>query len=224
MFTSNDRSPDSDSDNYLDANEAFNLYDPTAKAPAKLIASSAFQTVTSTLGWQLLVPKNWTREDVTGAQKTIFRTATGELFVLEVVPFTEPANRESIARFLGISADTLVAFESNKYRQEAWLAPDRLTLLFPWKASGTAGVHAVVKLQYELQSQSFVNYRTTFGVLANSLRLEGAPPQPDLSQSATPPAAFMASSTAAMTSSTAVITTEVTSSTSLTASSTTSTP
>ncbi len=224
VFTSNDRSPDSDGDSYLDANEAFNLYDPSAKAPAKLIASSAFQVVTSTLGWQLLVPKNWTREDMVDAQKTIFRTSTGEVFVLEIIPFTESVNRDSIGRFLGIAGETLVAFESNKYRQEAWLAPDRLTLLFPWKTTAVSGAHAVVKLQYELQAQSFVNYRTTFGILANSLRLEGAPPQPDLSQSLTPPAAFVASSTALTVSSTVTVATPTVSPSSLTASSTTSTP
>jgi hypothetical protein len=48
------------------------------------------------------------------------------------------------------------------------LSPDRLEAVFRWDGQ-------VFVIRYDLHGQSFVNFRTIFGMMLNSLKLEGAP-------------------------------------------------
>lgn len=165
--------PDSDGDGYLDGNEVFNLYDPSIAAPATLLSSAGMRTVSSTVGWQLLAPRTWVEEqDPSGEMR--LRVPTGEVLrvFVEAVPI-QGGLTTWLTQQKGWSATQLVEMSSNKYRLPFVLSPDRLQAFFVWN-------DRVLTVKYELGSQTFVNYRLTFGMMVNGLRFEGAPLVPDL--------------------------------------------
>lgn len=183
-YGSNAQLPDTDSDGYLDGNEVFNLYAPTIKAPATLPGLAMMQTVSSTVGWQSLVPRVWTVEFVAGTNDARIQVPSGELFVLRV---ENNPSRQDLRTWLsaqkGLRADQITELSSNKYRLPFFLGPDRLTAYFPWEDK-------VLAVSYQLGTQTFVNYRTTFGLILNGIRFQGSPKAPDLGQPTPIPPAF----------------------------------
>ncbi len=184
LYGSNSQLPDTDADGYLDGNEVFNLYAPTLKAPAALLPLAMMQTASSTVGWQTLIPRAWVVEPVAGTSDVRFQVPSGELFVLRVENNPE---KQDVGTWLsvqkGFRADQVTELSSNKYRVPFFLGPDRLTAYFPWEDK-------VLAVSYQLGTQTFVNYRTSFGLLLNALRFAGSPRLPDLSQPQPIPAAF----------------------------------
>lgn len=184
LFGTNAQLPDTDSDGYLDANEVFNLYAPTVKAPAVLLTQAMMQVVSSTVGWQFLAPKSWIVERVPNSADVLLHVASGEVFVVKVE--ANPAKqevREWVATMRGWRTDQVIELQSNKYRVPFYMGPDRLTAYIPWGDQ-------VLSVSYQLGTQVFVNYRTTFGMVLNSLRLQDSPNVPDLSRPTEIPAAF----------------------------------
>ena len=51
---------------------------------------------------------------------------------------------------------------------EGVFAPDRMTAYFAWDGK-------VFSLRYDIDGQTYINYRTTYEMMLNSLSLEGAP-------------------------------------------------
>ncbi len=184
LYGSNSQLPDTDADGYLDGNEVFNLYTPTVKAPAALSSFAMMQAASSTVGWQTLIPRAWVIEPVAGTNDVRFQVPSGEVFVLRVENNPE---RQDMRSWLGVQkgfrADQVTELSSNKYRLPFFLGPDRLTAYFPWEDK-------VLVVSYQLGTQAFVNYRTSFGMLLNALRFAGSPRLPDLSQPQPIPAAF----------------------------------
>lgn len=179
--------PDSDGDGYLDGNEVFNLYDPSIAAPATLLSSLGMRTVSSTVGWQMLAPRTWMEEQDPSGEVRL-RVPTGE--VLRV--FVEAAPLQGtlsswLTQQKGWPAAQLVEMSSNKYRLPFVLSPDRLQAFFVWN-------DRVLTVKYELGTQTFVNYRLTFGMMINGLRFEGAPLVPDLASPVAIPEDFQPSS------------------------------
>ncbi len=184
LYGSNSQLPDTDADGYLDGNEVFNLYAPTVKAPADLSTLAMMQVASSTIGWQTLIPRAWTIEPVAGTNDARFQVPSGELFVLRVENNPEKHDmRTWLSVQKGIRADQVTELSSNKYRLPFFLGPDRLTAYFPWEDK-------VLVVSYQLGTQAFVNYRTSFGLLLNAVRFAGSPRLPDLSQPQPIPAAF----------------------------------
>ncbi len=184
LFGSNPQLADTDSDGYLDGNELFNLYAPTVKAPASMLSQVSVQTVSSTIGWQLLAPAAWTVERRADSADVLLRAPSGEVFVVAVTSAVESQDiRAWIATLRGWRTDQVIALQSNKYGLTFFLGPDRLTAYVPWEGR-------VLTISYQLGTQVFVNYRTTFGMLVNALRLQGSPNVPDLSRPTEIPAVF----------------------------------
>lgn len=201
VFGSNAQLPDTDSDGYLDANEVFNLYAPTIQAPAILLTQTMMQTVSSTIGWQLLAPKAWTIERAPNGTDVLIRVPSGEVFVVTVEANpTKQDIRTWIATTRGWRVDQVVELRSNKYQLSFYLGPDRLTAYIPWDGQ-------VVRVSYQLGTQVFVNYRTTFGMILNSLRLQGSPKVPDLSRPTEIPSIFKPEALLAVPTSTTATTT-----------------
>lgn len=193
VYGSNPQLPDTDADGYLDGNEVFNLYTPTVKAPATLLSLSTMQTVTSTLGWQTLLPQAWAVEKTPSSTDVRVRTGTGETFVFRVEPnVTRQPIRDWMFMQKGISLPQITELASNKYKVPFYLGPDRLTAYIPWEGQ-------VLVVAYQLGTQSFVNYRTSFGLMLNALRLTGSPNVPDLTGPNTIPDIFMAPTSTAPT-------------------------
>lgn len=184
LYGSNGQLPDSDADGYLDGNEVFNLYSPVAVAPATLLGSSLMQSVSSTVGWQTIVPRTWQVESSATSAAMIIRIPTGELIAVRVEENPERLDmRAWLMAKRGWRSDQIYELLSNKYKVPFFLGADRLTGYIAWEEK-------VLVISYQLGTQSFVNYRMTFGLMLNALRLNGSPKVPDLSSPSTVPSVF----------------------------------
>ena len=183
VYSSNGQLPDSDGDGYLDGNEVFNLYSPTQAAPASLLGTSLLGVVSSTVGWETHIPRAWQVEVATSSAVTV-RIPTGELIVVRVENNAERLDLRSwLVAKRGWRSDQIYELLSNKYKVPFFLGADRLTGYIAWEDK-------VVIVSYQLGTQSFVNYRTTFGLIMNSFRLNGSPNVPDLSSPSMIPSVF----------------------------------
>ncbi len=168
LYGTNAQKPDTDSDRFLDGNELFHLYNPAAAAPGKLSESGLVRSLTSPTGWVMSVPASWTSAtDEADANRLILQTGKGERILLSVE--SNPSKQDLapwVAARINQSAENLGEF-TTKGGLRGVYSPDRMQA---WLAWGDAVFH----MTYDLQTQPFVNYRTTFEMMLNSLSLNGA--------------------------------------------------
>lgn len=215
VYGANPRLPDSDGDGYLDGNEVFNLYSPIERAPTSFLKSTLVKTASSTIGWQLLIPAAWQQDTSVSPAVTQWSAPSGERFVLTVEenPEKKTATDWYLAQHPGALETQLIQVSSNKYGVKITLSPDRMTGYVAWKDK-------ILSIAYQLNDQSFVNLRTTFGMMLNSLRLSDSPALPDLSKPvAIPPAFSREGSTATSTAGSTAIQENVSTSTTVSTSS-----
>lgn len=169
IFGSSVRNPDTDGDGFLDGNEVFNLYNPSAKAPVRLGDSGLVTSTVSSSGWSLLTPKTWivsTSADHAGAT---IQTGTGESFVIRITPLAQ--DQSMMTMFLA-DHPGLVSSDARELKTKSGLdglaTPDGKQAVFAWKDH-------VWSVSYDMGTQPFMNYRTTFEMMLNSLTLTGAP-------------------------------------------------
>ena len=168
IYTTNPQGKDSDGDRFLDGNEVFHLYNPAATAPGKLIESGLVRSLSSSSGWVMYVPANWTSEpDAADASRVVLQTGKGEQIIASVETNT---SRQDLAPWVAARinqpVEALGEF-TTKGGLRGVYSPDRMQA---WLAWGDAVFH----LTYDLQSQPFVNFRTTLEMMLNSLSLNGA--------------------------------------------------
>ena len=168
IYTTNPQGKDSDGDRFLDGNEVFHLYNPAATAPGKLVESGLVRSLSSSSGWVMYVPATWVAEpDAADASRVVLQTGKGEQIVASVETNT---SRQELAPWVAARinqpVETLGEF-TTKGGLRGVYSPDRMQA---WLAWGDAVFH----LTYDLQSQPFVNFRTTLEMMLNSLSLNGA--------------------------------------------------
>lgn len=168
LFKSNPRNPDTDSDGFLDGNEVFNLYNPDATPPSNLLAAGLVKEYAGTVGWKMQIPASWsvTQDAPDGSRMTI---ATGHD---EVFHFSLEANPDHLSvldwylkQHPEVSRDQVLAYKT-KRGYEGVLGVDLLTTYLPWGDK-------VVVFGYDLAGQTFINFRTTYAMMLNSLQLNG---------------------------------------------------
>lgn len=172
MLSTDTHNPDTDGDGFLDGNEVFHLYNPAARAPGRLIDSGLAKTFSAPAGWSLYIPQGWegSLDTVDGARASI-RTGREEAFtiILESNPSNLPIDTWLLQATSSTDASTsTLRAITTKGGLRGFLSGDRMTAAFGWDG------HVFV-LRYELRGQSFVNLRTFFEMMMNSLRLTGAP-------------------------------------------------
>jgi hypothetical protein len=170
VFNTDPSNPDTDRDSFLDGNEAFHLYNPAAKAPVRLLDSGLVKAFTAPAGWTLYVPAAWTPTlDRPDGSKATLQTGRDELFTLALEDNAQELSAAEwyLAKHPGVTAADLRDF-TTKGGLQGVLSPDRLEAVFRWDGQ-------VFVIRYDLHGQSFVNFRTIFGMMLNSLKLEGAP-------------------------------------------------
>jgi len=170
LLSSNPRNPDSDGDGFLDGNEVFNLYNPVGKAPAKLSGSDLVKEVYGTIGWNMLIPKDWNLTlDATDGSAATVDTGHGEKFTVSIEK--NDNNLPVVDWFMALNPDTdktrLMQFKS-KGGYEGLIGTDLLTTYIPW------GKYIFV-FKYDMGKQPFINYRTVYSMMLNSLVLKGLP-------------------------------------------------
>ena len=170
VFGTDPRVPDSDRDGFLDGNEAFHLYNPAAKAPVRLLDSGLVVAFTGPAGWGLYVPKSFTStlESTDGSIATI-RTGQGEAFRITI---EDNPNRQSLGDWYQAKHPTVTTSQlrtiTTKGGLEGLLGPDRLDAHFAWDGK-------IFILKYDLGDKPFINFRTSYEMMLNSLSLTGAP-------------------------------------------------
>lgn len=172
LYGTDPRNPETDGDSHLDGNEVFHLYNPAARAPGKLIDSGLVRLVTSPIGWSLFVPKAWMEHpDVSNPSKTVIDTTHGETFslFLEQNP-SHKALRDWYAEMRQSATGTLRDV-TTKGGLQGLVGADQLEVFFAWQDK-------VFIIRYDLNGQNFINFRTTFEMMLNSLQLSGAPVVP----------------------------------------------
>jgi hypothetical protein len=170
VYGTDPHNPDSDNDGFLDGNEVFHLYNPGAKAPVRLLDSGLVTSLTAPAGWSLYVPKGWVSALVTqdGSTATL-SSGQGEIFriTLDDNPDHQDLTAWYLAKHPGVTADQLRSFET-KGGLMGLLGPDRTDANFAWDGK-------VFILRYDNGDKPFINFRTTYEMILNSLSLNGAP-------------------------------------------------
>ncbi len=168
LFGADPRSPDSDGDGFLDGNEVFNLYNPSGRAPAKLIESGLMKTISADIGWSLLIPKDWTSamDTADGSEATI-KSTHGETFVVKVEQ--NPQSQDIIDWYMAKNPEvdkSQILFFRSKGGYEGIIGVDLLTTYIPWNGK-------IFTFSYEMNNQPFINFRTAYSMMLNSLQLSG---------------------------------------------------
>ena len=163
--------PDTDADGFLDGNEVFHLYNPAAKAPVSLVDSGLVNEIRASSGWRILVPKTWTATLMPpdGAEATI-RTGTGETFEIKILDNSKDLTlREWYIENEQIeNSPNAIRSIITKGGLQGILGVDRLSAFFAWDGK-------VFVIRYKLGEQAFINYRTSYEMMLNSLEIQGAP-------------------------------------------------
>lgn len=170
VFGTDARVPDTDRDGFLDGNEVFHLYNPAAKAPVRLLDSGLVTAFVSQAGWSIYVPRGWTSTlDTSDGSRATIRTGQGETFRISIQDNPNNATLSDwyIAGHAGASASQLREFQT-KGGLNGLLGPERTDALFAWEGK-------VFVIQYDLGTRPFINFRTSYEMILNSLRLSGVP-------------------------------------------------
>ncbi len=177
IYGTNANNPDSDSDGFLDGNEVYNLYNPNGRAPSRLLDSGSVVPVKADIGWSMLVPKGWTTslEGTNGSKMTV-TTGHGETFALAVEDNTQNLSLVDwyLASHPDVKADQLLQYRSKK-GYEGIMSPDTLSTYILWG-------NKVFSFTYQLDGQTFINFRTTYYMMMNSLILNGVPQEAVINQ------------------------------------------
>ncbi len=172
IFTSDPRNPDSDGDGFLDGNEVFNQYNPMGRAPARLSGSGLVKEISGSFGWTMLIPTDWTLTmNKPDGSDAVIDTGHGERFLLTIE--NNGQNTDLIQWFMDrypeADSTRLMKFKS-KGGYEGIIGPDLLTTYIPWG-------DRIFVFKYDMGNQPFINYRTVYSMILNSLVLTGLPQQ-----------------------------------------------
>lgn len=170
IFKSDVRNPDADTDGFLDGNEVFNLYNPNGRAPAKLQGSGMVKLITGSIGWSMLIPNDWMIESAGGDGSTgVVRSGHGESFKIAVL--SNDNKLPVLDWFMAQNPDadkTRIMMFKSKGGYEGIIGPDLLTTYIPWG-------NKIFTYTYDMEKQPFINYRTVYSLMLNSLVLSGLP-------------------------------------------------
>lgn len=169
LFGTDPHNQDTDGDSFLDGNEVFHLYNPGGTAPVRLLDSNLVRIYEGTVGWVISIPAPWTmaQADPQGVSATM-NSGHGETFLLRIRENPERLPLEAwYARTYGDDAVALSDYRS-KGGYAGKITADLLTVFLPWD-------DRVFVLDYRLNGQPYINFRTTFAMMLNSLQLSGMP-------------------------------------------------
>ncbi|MFZ6015824.1 MAG: fibronectin type III domain-containing protein [Patescibacteria group bacterium] len=168
LFGADPRNPDTDGDGFLDGNEVFNLYNPNGRAPAKLSESGKIKEIKSDIGYGVNIPADWqytaTSDD---GYRAVITSGEGETF--EITIGNNPDNQGVLEWYLAQNPEAdpnLIMQYRSKAGYEGILGTDQLTTYLPWE-------NKIFIFTYKMNNKPFINYRTVFSMMLNSLSLAG---------------------------------------------------
>lgn len=170
LFASGLRNPDTDGDGFLDGNEVFHLYNPNGRAPARLLDAGLVKEYQGTIGWTLQVPTPWSvvLDAIDGSRATI---TTGHDEVFRVSIEENPKQLAVLDWYLeknpNVRREQILEYRS-KRGYSGIIGTDLLTTYIPWGDK-------VFVYTYDIDGQPFINFRTSYAMMLNSLELKGVP-------------------------------------------------
>lgn len=166
IYGINKNDPDSDHDSFVDLNEIYNLFNPALPAPSMLRDNpgiAAYSNVDQ--GYEVLRPAGWSVREAGENRAEVFFTAPDGEFV-EVLAQVNPDNLPLMDWYLeqspGVRSSDVQVFRTKGGYEEV-LSPDRMTAF-------VAVDGRVYVISYNLANQNFILYRSTFAMVANSLK------------------------------------------------------
>ncbi len=169
LFATNPQLPDTDGDGFLDGNEVFHVYNPNGLAPATLIDAKLVKAVSGSIGWTMFVPTSWTVTDNVDGSVATFISGHGEKFQLTI---EDNAKKTPIVEWYLAKHPQVTASQVLQYRSKRGyvgiIGADLLTTYIPWGDK-------IFVFTYDLNGQTFINFRTIYSMMLNSLVLQGVP-------------------------------------------------
>ncbi|MBU1907512.1 fibronectin type III domain-containing protein, partial [Patescibacteria group bacterium] len=170
LFGTDVRNPDTDGDGFLDGNEVFHLYNPAGNAPVRLLDSALVKVESAPVGYLLSIPTAWTITlNTVDGTRAVIDSKHGETFVLSVEsnPDKKPIVDWYLEKYPEFTAADVLQYRS-KGGYTGIIGADILSTFIPWGDK-------VFVLTYDLNGEPFINYRTTYAMILNSLVLSGLP-------------------------------------------------
>lgn len=169
LFATNAQLPDTDGDGFLDGNEVFHLYNPNGLAPATLLDAKVVKNVSGSVGWNMQIPTSWTFVENSDGSSATISSGHGEKFVVTIA---DNAKKQPIVDWYLAAHPQVTASQVLQYRSKRGylgiIGADLLTTYIPWGDK-------VFVFTYDLGGQTFINFRTTYSMMLNSLMLQGVP-------------------------------------------------
>jgi hypothetical protein len=174
IFGTDPHVPDTDGDGFLDGNEAFHLYNPAAVAPVRLLDSGLIVPFVSPAGWSFYIPKAWTPTlDETDGSTATIRTGQGETFHISI---EDNSDDLSLAEWYTAQHPNSISSQLREIRTKGGLdglvGSERLDTQFAWDGK-------IIIFRYDNAEKPFIQFRTTYEMMLNSLRLSGVPTLPE---------------------------------------------
>src|SRR3989338_726173 len=172
LYGTNPKDPDADKDSFLDGNEVFHLYNPAGKQGVTLLASNLVRVFESPVGWRVLAPMSWQVTLEPNGLKGTIATGHDETFTATVEDNPEQKSLLDwyLAKNPGVLSSQVAAIRT-KSGYEGIEGADQLTVYFAWGSK-------VFVFKYNLNEQPFVNFRTSYEMMKNSLSLTATPNVP----------------------------------------------
>ena len=157
IYRTDPRLPDTDNDGFLDGNEVFHRYDPSAVLSGTLLESGLVKQFEDAT-FSVLYPAGW-QVSRTSSMAT-FTATTGESIVLSLLPgsldvWTASQSSTSFTR----------TTTKNGYAEEV----SNNQLLAALDATGKSSTPTVIKAVYDASGKATVDYLQTFKMMINSV-------------------------------------------------------
>lgn len=170
LYGTDPTKPDTDNDGFSDSLEILSLYNPIGFKPVRLLDSGKVSVYSNpNFGYSIFYPIGWVAQALdSNAEEVIFSSDTGEF--VEVLVMDNALKLKVtdwyLAQSPGVSADDLKPIKT-KEGIEGILSPDGLTVYLPFEDK-------IFVINYDIGIKSEVNFLTTFKMMINSFKAEGA--------------------------------------------------
>ncbi len=170
MYQTDATKPDTDGDGFLDGNEVFTLHSPIAPPPTTLLESGVVKTYRSApLGYSIWHPSVWSSSSTIDGNKVSFN----------------PANPSDLAMINVVVAESAADLGLRTWYASQYPEADINSLQTYVSKGGYQGLQDKEKLNtfikqdkkifiisLDLGGEDYVWYRTTYGTMLNSLKIE----------------------------------------------------
>ncbi|MBI2475288.1 hypothetical protein HYV69_02565 [Candidatus Uhrbacteria bacterium] len=163
IYKTNPNLPDTDLDGFLDGNEVFHLYNPSAKSPGTLLEAGFVSRTTIQPNIELMYPSIWETQAGENLSVSII-TTTGETFAVSVISQTQEAFSQTISNWIEEQGgQENVVKTTTKTGKEFYTTQDKRSAIV---VIGTK----VLSFKYDVSTKTTVDYVQTFQMIINSLK------------------------------------------------------